>query len=88
MAAIEPVARGRVWSGEDAAARGLVDELGGIERAIALAREKGRRSPSEKLEVVDVAPRPAGQGRGLRELIAVVTRERALLWADGVPDIR
>lgn len=36
-AAVEAVAAGRVWSGADAQARGLVDELGGLERAIALA---------------------------------------------------
>ncbi len=30
--------RGRVWSGQDAYERGLVDELGGLERAASLAR--------------------------------------------------
>ncbi len=34
------VARGRVWTGRDAHARGLVDELGGLETAVRLAREK------------------------------------------------
>lgn len=33
------VAEGRVWTGEDAKARGLVDELGGYRTALALARE-------------------------------------------------
>lgn len=37
---VDKVARGRVWSGEDAKARGLVDRLGGLMDAIALAREK------------------------------------------------
>jgi protease IV len=36
----EAVARGRVWSGTGAAANGLVDALGGMDRAIELAREK------------------------------------------------
>lgn len=36
---LDEVARGRVWSGEDALDRGLVDELGGITAAIAKARE-------------------------------------------------
>jgi protease-4 len=36
--AVEKVARGRVWTGEDAKARGLVDELGGFDRALALAK--------------------------------------------------
>ncbi len=38
---IEPVARGRVWTGRDALAKGLVDRLGGLDDAVALACEKG-----------------------------------------------
>lgn len=38
---IEPVARGRVWTGRDALAKGLVDRLGGLEDALAVACEKG-----------------------------------------------
>jgi protease-4 len=39
-AAAEAAARGRVWSGVAAKGRGLVDELGGLARAVAIAREK------------------------------------------------
>ena len=35
---VHEVARGRVWTGADALARGLVDELGGLDRAAAVAR--------------------------------------------------
>jgi protease-4 len=35
---IEDVARGRVWTGRDALGTGLVDELGGLRRAIEIAR--------------------------------------------------
>jgi protease-4 len=38
--AVHEVARGRVWTGADARERGLVDELGGLDRAVALARER------------------------------------------------
>ncbi len=38
--AVDLVARGRVWSGEDAKQRGLVDQLGGLMDAIAVARER------------------------------------------------
>ncbi|KAJ3110246.1 hypothetical protein HDU96_006771 [Phlyctochytrium bullatum] len=38
---IEDVAGGRVWTGKQALACGLVDELGGIERSIALASKLG-----------------------------------------------
>ncbi|MBI5693469.1 MAG: signal peptide peptidase SppA [Verrucomicrobia bacterium] len=37
---VESVAQGRVWSGSDAVEHGLVDELGGLEAAIAHAAEK------------------------------------------------
>jgi protease-4 len=36
--AVESVARGRVWTGEDAKSRGLVDALGGYDTALRLAR--------------------------------------------------
>jgi protease-4 len=37
--AVEAVAKGRVWSGADAKARGLVDTLGGFKTALGLAKE-------------------------------------------------
>jgi protease-4 len=37
--AVEAVAKGRVWSGEDAKARGLVDALGGYDVTLRLAKE-------------------------------------------------
>jgi protease-4 len=38
--AVEQVARGRVWTGADAAGVGLVDELGGRRDAVRIARER------------------------------------------------
>jgi|SRR5450755_123594 protease-4 len=35
---VHELARGRVWTGADALANGLVDELGGLDRAVAAAR--------------------------------------------------
>jgi protease IV len=37
---VHDVARGRVWTGADAAANGLVDQLGGLDDAMALARRR------------------------------------------------
>jgi protease-4 len=37
--AVHAVAQGRVWTGAQALERGLVDELGGLDTAIAKARE-------------------------------------------------
>lgn len=37
---VHEIARGRVWTGADAAERGLVDELGGLSTAVGIARER------------------------------------------------
>lgn len=55
--AVHEVARGRIWTGADAAERGLVDELGGLERAISLARERsGLPVDAETVRVPRVPP--------------------------------
>jgi protease-4 len=54
--ALDEVARGRVWTGQDAVERGLVDELGGLDRALELA---ATRAGLDRDEVnVRVLPRP------------------------------
>lgn len=40
-AAVDQVGQGRVWTGEQAKARGLVDELGGLRQALAEAQRRG-----------------------------------------------
>jgi protease-4 len=40
VSAIEPIAQGRVWLGDQAKANGLVDELGGIDRALEMIKAK------------------------------------------------
>ena len=37
---MEEFAQGRVWAGKDAASRGLIDAVGGLSRAIAIAKHK------------------------------------------------
>jgi protease-4 len=51
---VHQVARGRVWTGADAVAHGLVDELGGVDRATAIAR---RRAGLPATAPVHVYPR-------------------------------
>lgn len=50
---VERAAKGRIWSGAQARELGLVDELGGYARAIALAREAAGLSPDAAIEVVE-----------------------------------
>ncbi|GAA3988440.1 signal peptide peptidase SppA [Thermobifida alba] len=42
---VHEVARGRVWTGQDALAKGLVDEVGGLETAVRLARDRAGLPP-------------------------------------------
>jgi protease-4 len=58
-AAVEAAAQGRVWTGEQAKARGLVDALGGYETALNLARQAAKIPASAPVDVV-VYPRPKG----------------------------
>src|SRR5579862_3908273 len=54
---IEPLAQGRVWLGSQAKERGLVDELGGLDRAIELVKEKAKIPRAEKVTLVAYPPR-------------------------------
>ena len=47
---VKEIARGRVWSGKEAINIGLVDDLGGLETAIAYAAEKAQLGDSWQLE--------------------------------------
>ena len=48
---VHEVAKGRVWTGADALAHGLIDELGGIDDAAATARERAGLSPTAPVRV-------------------------------------
>jgi protease-4 len=50
---VDAIARGRVWSGEDAKELGLVDELGGLEEAIASAAKRAGLEESHRLYYVE-----------------------------------
>ncbi|MEZ4264983.1 MAG: signal peptide peptidase SppA [Myxococcota bacterium] len=52
--AVDRVAQGRIWTGRDAQARGLVDELGGFDVAVARAAHLAGANPDE----IELAPFP------------------------------
>ena len=56
---VEAVAKGRVWSGEEAKNKGLVDALGGYETAFRLAKEAAKIAADQKFKLV-VFPRERG----------------------------
>ena len=53
VAAVEEVARGRVWTGSDAKERGLVDELGGLRTAIDRAKVRAGYAPDTAVRIVN-----------------------------------
>jgi protease-4 len=49
---IEPLAQGRVWLGEQASKNGLVDQLGGIDRAIETVKKRAHIPADENVSIV------------------------------------
>ena len=64
--AVDEVARGRVWTGRQGKERGLVDELGDLEAAVGVARQRARIPSEQKVNVVTYARRTR-----LREWLSV-----------------
>jgi len=58
-AEVDSVARGRVWTGRQAAENGLIDALGGLDAAVAEAKELAGLPPDEKVGLVHY-PQPEG----------------------------
>jgi len=54
---IEPLAQGRVWLGSQAKQNGLVDEIGGLDRAIELVKQRAKIGASEKVALVSFPPK-------------------------------
>lgn len=65
---IEPLARGRIWTGADAKERGLVDELGGWPTTLKVVRQKLSLPDGAPLRVRDFPPSLPP----LQELIALL----------------
>jgi protease-4 len=61
---IDQIAQGRVWTGRQAHQRGLVDELGGLQKAIAVAKERAHIDAASDVEIVTYPAR-----RSVYELI-------------------
>ncbi|MBQ9271801.1 MAG: signal peptide peptidase SppA [Alphaproteobacteria bacterium] len=65
---IDKIARGRVWSGRDALALGLVDALGNLEDAVLHAKQEGGIEDGQKYTIVTF-PREKNFSEKLRELL-------------------
>jgi protease-4 len=69
--AVDRIARGRVWSGEDAKRIGLVDQLGGLEQAIESAAKRAKLEKGYRVWYVE-------KEKTLRERIASMLSAQAL----------
>jgi protease-4 len=83
-AEIDAVARGRVWTGRDALQVGLVDQLGGLRQAVAVARTRsGLPDNAPVLPAVRVPPLARlGRARNSEDPRALLSP----IWP-GVPDL-
>jgi len=54
---VEPLAQGRVWLGGQAKQNGLVDEIGGLDRAVEMIKERTKVAASEQVSLVTYPPR-------------------------------
>ncbi|HEY0872926.1 MAG TPA: signal peptide peptidase SppA [Vicinamibacterales bacterium] len=54
---IDSIAQGRVWTGQQAKELGLVDELGGLSRALAIAKARANIAEDAEVELV-IYPQP------------------------------
>src|SRR5258705_10317804 len=54
---IDAIGQGRVWTGRQAKEIGLVDELGGLDRAVALAKQRAKIAQDPQVELVIYPPK-------------------------------
>lgn len=80
---MEEVAQGRVWTGKAARERGLVDTLGGISKAVAIAKQKAGIPQETKVSLVELSKRPVSVTDVLRSGVAVVASLSKLLTMEG-----
>jgi protease-4 len=77
------VARGRIWTGEEAKELGLVDELGGVDTALRILREEIGLEPDARLRLKRFPRRrspwelllPGGRNRAVMQALAQSLRE-------------
>ena len=54
---IDAIAQGRVWTGRQAKQNGLVDALGGLDAAVAIAKQRAKLAADSEVELVVFPPR-------------------------------
>ena len=81
---IEPLAQGRAWLGTQAKQNGLIDELGGLDKAVELIRKRTGLNPQDGIELVPYPPKRTILDQYLKSNAdqSVEARVRSLLGFD------
>jgi protease-4 len=91
---IDQIAQGRVWTGQQAKQVGLVDQLGGLQVAVNIAKQRAHIPADDEVEIVVYPPRrsfyevlteqfeqPAGRGGADALLSLLGPRDRSVISA-------
>jgi len=78
---IDAIAEGRVWTGEQAVTRGLVDTIGGLRSAVARAKDKLGIGPDADVALT-IYPPPKPLAQQIREMLNMEISQRV---ADALP---
>ena len=84
---IDAVGQGRVWTGQQAKALGLVDELGGLERAVEIAKQEARIPRESGVELVIYPPKKSLY-ESLADPFGTMERSAAIASLLGLTDRR
>lgn len=86
---VYPVAQGRVWLGDDALERRLVDGIGGFEAALAEARRRAGVPPGEKIRLFELRrPRGGFFERVIRSWVTETLEREASMRSLSGPQLR
>jgi ClpP class serine protease len=75
---MEALAQGRVWLGSQAKMNGLVDEIGGLDRAVEMIKQRTNIAASEQVTLVTYPPR--------RTLLEVLLKSSSVVGT-GISDL-
>jgi protease-4 len=84
---VDEIAQGRVWTGEQARQLGLVDELGGLYKAIDIAKQRARIPAEEEVNLVVYPPRRSFFELISDELGSPVGRLKAQYTSDALMEL-
>lgn len=73
---VDELAQGRVWLGAQAKQNGLVDELGGLDRAVEMIKQRAKLSADQKVVLVPYPPK-----RSLFEVLMTRSDEASMIEA-------